>query len=42
MSSKLSVSGEELEVLLREGGDNDGVRDVPREEVRDVEVYDRA
>jgi len=35
------VSGEELEVLLRDGGESDGVREVPRDDVRDVDVYDR-
>jgi len=34
-SSKLSVSGDELDVLLRLGGDSDGVRDDPRDDSGD-------
>ena len=36
MSPKLSVSGDELDVLLRLGGDRDGVRDSPRDDADDV------
>lgn len=39
MSSKLSVSGDELEVLLRLGGDSDGVLDAARDDEMDDEVY---
>jgi len=38
ISSRLSVSGDELEVLLRDGGDSDGVREAPRDDVIDVDV----
>lgn len=37
ISSKLSVSGDELDVLLRLGGDSDGVRDAARDDVFDEE-----
>lgn len=35
MSSKLSVSGDELEVLLRLGGDSEGVLEDPRDDGSD-------
>lgn len=42
ISPKLSVSGDELEVLLRLVGDNEGVLDVPRDEfVEEAWLYVR-